>query len=143
MMNSATINTGYIAPVPTMKTYVVKAPLFLLRKSTDSELARMAQERDAQKKVEETQKAVMGSLQTDNLTLKGAKEKADREIAEGRVTIDLLKAEQGKLQTWAQELVDGTKKLEERLGRATKPTSFERLLEHGDDESQEKLGPSV
>jgi hypothetical protein len=142
-MNSATLNTGYVAPVPTMKTYVVKTPTFLLRRGTESELARMVAELENQRVTQAERQTAMENLQKDYLTLKSAKEKADKEIAEAHAKNTVLQKLREALEEALTIAKADVQRLEERLGKSAQPTSFERLLSQDDEVPAEKSDPPV
>jgi hypothetical protein len=157
----ATFNTGYLPPTALVtKTYVIKSPWFLLRRSSDNEIGRVTLLlEEASKAVETAKNDLKAALDAGK---NAAQEKAsyeskanaslaalERKIAERDVALtgqtDVNKTLRATLEKDQQTIEEQTKMIERlnaRLGRAAKPTSFERLIEHeeGDGDASSTTG---
>jgi hypothetical protein len=159
-------NTGYVTsvasgtsynmaptPVSVLKGHVVKNPLFMIRRSGDNELGRMAIQ------LEEARKAAQAATAKAEAAAKTIQEAAGVEARltrekEQAVVAATKRAEDAEAKSLATNkkfgeatvsLIDAhetIKKLEERLGRNSKPTAYERILDEG-KESDEDVKSSL
>ena len=147
-MLQATSMSPYSQPIHTTKNMLLKTPLYLMRRSAESELLRVTESLDeTQKKlVEVTTQLKESDKKTQEATavLTKDKERLTKEVSDLQAIISKSKASTDSLTAQAaaslltiEEKNHQITRLEERLGKHAKPTSFERIFHDEDSEKEQ------